>query len=113
MRASSQRIDYSLSSADCFNSDARWSSTINKQIRTELGDANGAATEALVNIRTVKAFSTELRELGVYERWTRKALAKGLFDALASAGTTTLNSYLDLGGSVIVLWYGGLMVLRR
>jgi ATP-binding cassette subfamily B protein len=91
---------------------AKWSATVNKQIRTELGDANGAATEALVNIRTVKAFSTEQRELRIYERWNKKALVRGLLDAVASAGTTTLNSYLDLGGSVIVLWYGGLMVLH-
>ena len=44
---------------------------------------------------------------------TPQALVKGVRDALANSGTTTLTTYLDLGGSVVLLWYGGLMVLRE
>lgn len=72
-----------------------------------LGEANGKASEALNNARTVKAFSTEALELASYVQSTGTALKKNLTDALGSAATTLLTSYLDLGGTVLILWYGG------
>jgi ABC-type transport system involved in Fe-S cluster assembly fused permease/ATPase subunit len=72
-----------------------------------LGEANGKASEALNNVRTVKAFSTEWLELASYVKSTRDALNKNLTDALGSAATTLLTTYLDLGGTVLILWYGG------
>ena len=38
---------------------AGWSQSLNRKIFSALAVANGFATEALSNIRTVKAFSTE------------------------------------------------------
>ena len=40
---------------------AKWSQRLNVEIYVAYGEANGHATEALSNIRTVKAMSTELQ----------------------------------------------------
>jgi ABC-type multidrug transport system fused ATPase/permease subunit len=77
-------VSYDLDCSYLTQQYARWSSTLNKKIRTDLGDANGVATEAIVNIRTVKAFSTEDLEEREYNMWTRAALTKGMKDAMAS-----------------------------
>lgn len=76
-----------------------------------LGDATAKANEALNNIRTVKAFSTESQEEAAYNLSTREALTKAIIDALGSAGTFSLTNYLDLGGTVLILWYGGRLAL--
>ena len=41
---------------------AQWSREQNRKILAHLGEANGAATEALANVRTVKAMATEEAE---------------------------------------------------
>lgn len=91
---------------------AKWSSEINKQIRTDLGDASNVAVEALSNIRTVKLFSTEELEQSKYEEWTLEALNKSVRDAIGGACTAGLNNYLDLGAGVIILLCGGSMAMR-
>jgi len=90
---------------------AKWSSQINKQIRTDMGDANTVACQAIGNSRTIRAFSTERIEVDAYEEWTGKALSKAVKDAMAGAVTTAINRYLDLGAGVLVLWYGGSMAM--
>ena len=42
---------------------------------------------------------------------TGQALAKSVLDATAAAGTYALTNYFDLGTSVLLLWYGGQLVL--
>lgn len=91
---------------------AKWSSEINKQIRTDMGDANTVACQAIGNSRTIRAFSTEQLEVEAYEEWTGKALSKAIKDAMAGAVTTAINRYLDLGAGVLVLWYGGSMAMQ-
>jgi len=44
--------------------DRRWSGKINRQIYQQYADAMASATEAINNLRTVRAFSAEPRELG-------------------------------------------------
>lgn len=56
---------------------ARWSSHLNRQIFAALASANGFAVEALSNIRTVKAFSTEDMEEQKYSEAIVNALKKG------------------------------------
>lgn len=56
---------------------ARWSSHLNRQIFAALASANGCAVEALSNIRTVKAFSTEDMEIEKYSDGILIALKKG------------------------------------
>lgn len=69
------------------------------------------ATQAIGNIRTVRAFGMEPHEETEYKRATGEALSRGIKDAYASAGTYTLTNYIDLGISVLLLWYGGSVVM--
>jgi len=86
---------------------AKWSGRINKQIWASLGDANALATEALNNIRTVRAFSNENVEIQKYHETCNEALDKGIKDAWAGAFTYALTEYIELSISVLLLWYGG------
>lgn len=45
---------------------AKWSQRLNVEIYVAYAEANGHATEALSNIRTVKAMSTELQGMVSY-----------------------------------------------
>ena len=69
------------------------------------------ATQAITNIRTVRAFGTEEFEDDLYREATTEALSKSILDAKASSLSYTLTSYLDLGTTVLLLWYGGLVVM--
>lgn len=90
---------------------ARWSKRLLFEYLSALGDASATANEALQNVRTVKAFSTERWEWGRYKDSTALALKKMVKDAVGSAGAGTLTTCLDLGGAVLILWYGGTLVL--
>lgn len=68
----------------------------------DTGDANSHATQALKNIRTVRAFSMELKEIAKYENATGEALKKGVKDSFAGALSSALTSYIDLSISVLV-----------
>jgi ABC-type multidrug transport system fused ATPase/permease subunit len=69
-----------------------------------LAEANSAAAEALGNIRTVRAFSTEELELTKYQNKTLAAMTKGVTDAFAYSFAVAINNWLDLGASVLILW---------
>lgn len=43
---------------------------------------------------------------------TLAAMRKGVRDAYAYAGAVAVNDWLDLGASVLILWYGGVLVMR-
>lgn len=86
---------------------------LNRQIYAALGAANGIATEALGNIRTIKAMSTEEMEAMSYHEATGIALKTGVKDAWGTAGMTTINSYMDLAANVLVLWYGGWLAIEQ
>lgn len=91
---------------------ASWSQHLNRQIYAALAMANGFATEALGNIRTVKAFATESFECRRFETEIMVALRRGIIDAFGGAGMYTINSYLDLGAGVLILWYGGMLAME-
>lgn len=76
-----------------------------------LGEANAIATQALTNIRTVRAFAAEELELARYRGATQDALQKALRDGVAEALAYTLVSSIDLGMSLVLLWYGGSVAL--
>eukprot|EP00048_Salpingoeca_helianthica_P017049 m.235427 g.235427 ORF g.235427 m.235427 type:complete len:701 (+) comp20065_c0_seq1:721-2823(+) len=90
---------------------AEWSRKLNSQIYAALGDALQAASEAFQNIRTVRAFSTEMLEIRRYNSAILEALRNGIRDAWGGAGTYALTNYLDLGAGVLILWYGGKLAL--
>ena len=83
---------------------ADWSKHLNRQIYGALAAANGYATEALGNVRTVKSFSNEEIEKQRYSDANDNALMKGIRDAFGGAGMYTINSYLELGAAVLILW---------
>lgn len=91
---------------------AKWSQFINRQIWAALGDASSVATQAIGNIRTVRAFGTEQLEIKNYLRATTEAVSKGIQDGYVGAGTYALTSYLDLGTGVLLLWYGGTLAMK-
>ena len=76
---------------------ARWSRGLNHQIWAALGDANSVATEAITNVRTVRAFGRELGEIFRFNESINLALSKGIKDAVAGAGTYAITNYIDLG----------------
>jgi ABC-type multidrug transport system fused ATPase/permease subunit len=91
---------------------AQWSKGINKQIWASWSDANARATEALKNIRTVRAFSMEPDEISAFKGFTKQALANGTKDAIAGMLTSILSNTVDSGVSVLLLAYGGRIVLE-
>eukprot|EP01052_Picozoa_sp_SAG31_P012903 SAG31_NODE_764_length_12262_cov_26.578887_9_plen_228_part_00 len=88
-----------------------WSMKIWLAIRVALGDAQSVATESFQNIRTVRAFSAEKMEERNYERNTRIALNKGMREAFGGALRSILSSYTNLSAGILILWYGGIVVL--
>lgn len=61
----------------------------------------------------MRAFGTEAYEEKSYKVATREALRKGVKDAYAGAGAYALTNYIDLGISVLLLWYGGAVVMAE
>ena len=86
---------------------AKWSGNINRQIFQHYSDGAAVATEAVTNVRTVRAVSSEAHEIDKYDETMTKALRKGVRDAIVGAATVSFNNYLDLGAGVLILWYGG------
>jgi ABC-type multidrug transport system fused ATPase/permease subunit len=86
---------------------ARWGQKINRGIWQAFGDANSVATEALSNIRTVHAFSTEEYETERYNDGINVALSYGIKNAFVGATVQAFSTYINLGTSILVLWYGG------
>ena len=83
---------------------SRWSRELNRKRYALLAEANSAASEAIGNVRTVRAFSTEDIELERFKSKTLAAMNKGIRDAFAYAGAVAVNDWLDLGASVLILW---------
>lgn len=97
----------------------------NREIWAALGDANDVAVQSLSNIRTVRAFSMEWRELKKYMNFTGEALRKRIKvlnfivflpqatqDSWVSAGTVAVTNCVDLAIGILLLWYGGLVAMR-
>ena len=57
--------------------------------------------------------STELLETRNYRLATEFALREGIRDAWGAAGMAAINSYLDLGAGVLILWYGGWLAMQN
>lgn len=92
---------------------ARWSKKINLKIRVNMADANAVATEALRNIRTVRSFGADDIEMRHFQKHMDEALRSGMKDAYGSAGVSAATQYVDLAATVLILWYGGVTVMRR
>lgn len=86
---------------------AEWSGKINREIFQDFSDGNAIANEAVSNIRTVRAASSEEFEKTRYRETLKKAFGKGIKDATIGSFATFLNGTLDLGAGVLILGYGG------
>eukprot|EP01126_Amoeba_proteus_P067528 TRINITY_DN9992_c0_g2_i5.p1 TRINITY_DN9992_c0_g2~~TRINITY_DN9992_c0_g2_i5.p1 ORF type:complete len:835 (-),score=170.10 TRINITY_DN9992_c0_g2_i5:103-2607(-) len=93
-----------------FQEYSEWAAVISKSIWASIGDSYSLATQAFVNIRTVRAFGQEPLEISKYEVSIKQALDKGEEDAAANVLTYTLTEYIEMSISVLLLWYGGTVV---
>jgi len=89
-----------------------WSKLLTRRMLAAFAEGNSIATEALGHVRTVKAFASEPLEKGLYNEASREALRLGIKDSLGFGLTSALTGYLDLGAGVLILWYGGKLVLN-
>lgn len=92
---------------------ARWSARINRGVWDALAQANSTATEAFSNIRTIRAFSTEEYEKKKFSASMDEALSKTLRDAIAFSGTFLATNLMDLGSSVVLLGFGGYIIITK
>jgi len=83
---------------------------LNRSIYAAYGEANGVATEAIGNIRTVRGFSTEQHEADKYDDAIMTALGHAKKYAYVAGSVTMFSQYMNLGTSVLILWYGGTLV---
>jgi len=91
---------------------AEWSSKINREIYQDFADGNAIANEAVSNIRTIRAASSEDFEINRYRDTLKKAFGKGIKDATIGAFATFLNGSLDLGAGCLILWFGGSIAMQ-
>eukprot|EP00928_Gymnodinium_smaydae_P033307 TRINITY_DN23893_c0_g3_i1.p1 TRINITY_DN23893_c0_g3~~TRINITY_DN23893_c0_g3_i1.p1 ORF type:complete len:960 (-),score=115.93 TRINITY_DN23893_c0_g3_i1:62-2740(-) len=91
---------------------ARWGRKLNHSIYQYLANSNQVATESLGNIRTVRAFSTEAHETGRYREGINAALHAGIKNSFVGASVSAFSSYVNLATSVLILWYGGMVIFR-
>jgi len=88
-----------------------WAGKINRKINDEMSEANGTATQAIQNMRTVRYFGAEPFELHRYKDNLQNIYGLQTKDNIARIANSTLTNYLDLGVSVFVLWYGGAVII--
>jgi len=94
----------------CYRNYAKWSRKITRSIWCAYGEANSTATDAIRNMRTVRAFSCEQHEVEKYDDSIGTALKHGKKNAYVFASVNAFTSYLNLGTTVIILWFGGSLV---
>eukprot|EP00457_Paulinella_chromatophora_P000902 gb/GEZN01000903.1/.p1 GENE.gb/GEZN01000903.1/~~gb/GEZN01000903.1/.p1 ORF type:complete len:968 (-),score=167.68 gb/GEZN01000903.1/:572-3475(-) len=92
---------------------AIWARGINRQIWQYKAEASSVAVQALTNIRTVRAFGQEHIERNKFEEYNLLSLAYSIRDAWTSSLTFLLTAWLDLGATVLILWYGGILVIDQ
>ncbi|KRT79571.1 ABC transporter ATP-binding protein, partial [Oryctes borbonicus] len=83
---------------------------ITKQVQDSLADATQVAEERISNVRTVKMFAQESKELASYKDKIQKILGLGYSESRARA---IFYGMTGLSGNIIilsVLYYGGVMI---
>lgn len=83
---------------------------ITRDVQDNLAAATSVAEERISNIRTVKTFSKELREMETYKDKIHNVLTLGYKESLARAVFYGMTGF---SGNIIiisVLYYGGVMV---
>ena len=80
--------------------------------RTEMGLLNTVLQENLAGQRVVKAFGAEDYEKGKFSYHASEVARYGFTAERLQAVTTSLNSFFFLGGTGIILWFGGRQVVN-
>lgn len=89
---------------------AKWGRSLNRSIYCAYGEANSTATEAIHNIRTVRAFSTESHETDKYNDSINTAMDHGKKNAYVGGSVNAFTTYLNMGTGLLIMWYGGELV---
>ena len=80
--------------------------------RTEMGYLNTVLQENLAGQRVVKAFAAEDLEKGKFNYHASEVARYGFTAERLQAITTSLNNFFLLGGTAVILWFGGLQVVE-
>eukprot|EP00922_Rhytidocystis_sp_ex-Travisia-forbesii_P036110 GHVS01053587.1.p1 GENE.GHVS01053587.1~~GHVS01053587.1.p1 ORF type:complete len:1269 (+),score=222.60 GHVS01053587.1:495-3809(+) len=91
---------------------SQWSRSLNRDIYEAYAEGNAVSNEAISNIRTVRANCTDTREYARFRDALNIVRDRMKLDVLASSSTYTLTSYLDFATGVLILWFGGSLVLQ-
>lgn len=81
--------------------------------RTEMGYLNTVLQENLAGQRVVKAFAAEDYEKEKFSHHASEVARYGFTAERLQAITTSLNNFFFLGGTGVILWWGGRQVLRE
>ena len=91
---------------------AQWSKGLAREMISYWAEGNGIASQALSNIRTVKAFGCEDQITKKYTETNKLALDCGVKDAWGNGIISALTGYLDLGTGILILYFGGHLVYK-
>ena len=83
-----------------------------KKVRTAVADANSSASEAFVNIRVIKAFSTEEKEYKSYQDRLENTYKLEIYSLFLSLGVFVIRVSLGFGGLLYLIWLGGNLVTQ-
>ena len=89
----------------------RYVKKLGKDVQDALARGNQVAEEAISNIRTVRSFSKEDEEAGVYDIEIETSYRLGKSAAIAYGGFLGLTSFCSFVGISLILWYGAVLVL--
>ena len=81
--------------------------------RTEMGVLTTVLQENLSGQRVVKAFAAEEYEKGKFSYHADRVAFYGFTAERLQAVTTSLNNFFFLGGTGVILWYGGKQVIEN
>lgn len=90
---------------------SKWASKLMATQYTYIADAQGSATQALTNIRTVRSFAAQDLELEQYEEHMIKSLRVGITSAWGMGTANLLSGLVQQSASFIILNYGGHLAL--
>ena len=80
--------------------------------RTEMGHLNTVLQENLAGQRVVKAFAADEYEKEKFSYRAGEVARYGFQAERLQAVTTSLNNFFFLGGTAVILWYGGRQVVE-
>lgn len=70
------------------------------------------AEECFSNIRTVKSFGTERKEIAFYNHYNQKVYTIGKTKAYVDSGFFSITQLITYGIILVVCWYGGYLIVN-